>query len=174
MTLIDKLRCKGYNIEGLNIREIDERRIEVTKVVKNEGIDIPMNIILFINDWGGDKEYAFLELDDFFITNLKNGTEEQQIMGVTGRRKRNGIFTHFLKQFVGENKFYVRDASPYWKKRFTCEDMPDNMISCINPDNITGGGKRNKKSKRRKSKRRKSKRRKSKKSRKKKTHRRSR
>lgn len=163
MALIEKLKSKGFNIEGLDIRELNERRIGVNKIVKNdEGIDIPMTINLYINDWVGGKEYELLELDDFFISGLINGTEEQQNRGVTGKRKGNGEFTDFLKQFVGKNKFYVRGPTPYWEKRFTCEDMPDNMISCINPDKITGGGKRNKKYKRRKSKRRKSKKRKSK------------
>ena len=162
MSLIDKLRSKGYNLEGLDVKVIGERQIEVKKIVINDkGIDIPMSIILYINDWGGDKEYEFLELDDFFITHLVNGTKEQQQSEVTGRRKGKGEFTHFLKQFVGENKFYVRGPTPYWKKRFTCEDKPRNMISCINPDKVGGGGKRNKKSKKRKSKRSKSKKRKS-------------
>ena len=106
MTLINKLESKGFNIEGLDIREIGERQIEVKKVVKNdEGIDIPMTITLCINDWGGEKEFEFLELDDFYIKLLTNGTEEQQVMGVTGRRKGKGIFTDFIKKFVGKTNF---------------------------------------------------------------------
>ena len=133
MALIEKLKSKGYNIEGLDIREIDERRIEVKKIVKNdEDIDIPMTITLCINDWGGEKELEFLELDDFYISGLINGTEEQQVMGVTGRRKGKGIFTDFIKQFVGEEKFYVRGPTPYWKKMFTCGDLSRDMIFCHN------------------------------------------
>ena len=60
MSLIEKLKSKGYNIEDLDVREIDERQISVKKIVKNdEGIDIPMTIILYINDWGGKKNMNF-------------------------------------------------------------------------------------------------------------------
>ena len=122
---------------------------------------------------GGEKEYEFLELDDFFITHLINGTEEQQILDITGRRKGKGKFTDFIKQFVGEEKFYVRGPTPYWKKMFTCGDLPRDMIFFHNKQ-CQGGGSKRRKYKRKKSKKRKSKRRKSKKSRKKKTRRRSR
>ena len=60
MSLIDKLRSKGYNIEGLDINQIHERYIEVKKSVKNaEGIDIDMTITLCINNWGGSKNINF-------------------------------------------------------------------------------------------------------------------
>ena len=160
-SLIEALKEKGYNteIEGLIIKSKDHPRyIDVIKYFRNaEGIDIPMSIMLCINDWGGVKEYDFLKLDDFFIISLTNGTQEQGALDVTGRRKGNGEMTDFIKQFVGGNKFYVRGTSPYWNNTFNCKGMSRGIISCTNPDNTTGGGKRNKKSKRRKSKKRKSK-----------------
>lgn len=104
-----KLESKGFNIDGLSIRLIDDnekRNIEVKKIITNsDGIDIPMTIILVLNEWGGRKVYSFLELDDFYIKLLTNGTEEQQVMGVTGRRKGKGIFTDFIKKFVGKTNF---------------------------------------------------------------------
>jgi hypothetical protein len=116
---------------------------------------------------GGEKEYEFLELDDFYISTISNGTPGQRAMEIDLNRGK-GVFTDFIKQFVGEEKIYVHGHTPYWKKRFTCEDMPDNIISCNNPETLGSIAKR------RNSKKRKSKRRKSKKSRKKKTRRRSR
>jgi hypothetical protein len=48
MALIDKLKSKGFNIEDLDIEELNERVIEVKKIVKNDGgIDIPMTITLY-------------------------------------------------------------------------------------------------------------------------------
>ena len=152
---------KGFNIEGLDINKLDERQISVKKIVKNgERIDIPMTIKFRINDWGGGyKEYDFLELDDFFISSIQNGTSEQRVAGIDVNEGK-GVFTDFIKQFVGGETFYVMGSTPYWIRTFTCEDLPENMIFCRNKQGQEGGSKR-RKSKKRKSKR-KSKRRRSK------------
>ena len=159
-----KLESKGFNIDGLSIRLIDDnekRNIEVKKIITNsDGIDIPMTIILVLNEWGGRKVYSFLELDDFYILRAKNGDNEQKVRGIVPQNDNESReFMSFIKKFLGnDNVFYVQEPTAFWESEFIHKKIPHrNMIVCLNKQ---GGGSKRRKSKRRKSKR-KSKRRKS-------------
>lgn len=85
--------------------------------------------------------------------------------------KGKGIFTEFVKQVVGNNKFYVRVvgaaerklAKAFWYKTFNCVNIGGYITSCIDRSTVRGqpeisggssglseGGGRRKKTRRRK------------------------
>ena len=119
--LREKLIAKGFNLEGLIFVQLDPRSVEISKQALNKDkIVIPMSIMLKINNWGGEREYENLELDDFYISGIFNGTAEQAVAGIDVN-KGLGVFTGFLKEFLSDvQTFYVTGASPYWARLFDC------------------------------------------------------
>ena len=119
--LKQKLIDKGFNlqIDGIDVIHLDPRTIELGKNAQNDdGVDIPMTIELKINNWGGEKQYEFLRINDFFIIGVRNGTQEQHAAGIDTNQGK-GIFTRFLKEVVGHmGSFHVFKPTLYWGKIF--------------------------------------------------------
>ena len=118
---------KGFNItiDDLEILTIGDRNIQLTKIVKNRNSDpIYMEIRLTTNNWNGKKEYAWMDIDDFYISGVSNRIENANSKSV------KGDFTNYIKEFVGNKVFYVRGATPYWDKRFTIHDKIQDISIC--------------------------------------------
>ena len=127
---------KGFNIniDDLEILTIGDRNIQLTKIVKNRNSDpIYMEIRLTINDWNGKKEYAWMDIDDFYISGVSNRIENANSKSV------KGDFTNYIKEFVGNKVFYVRGATPYWDKRFTIHDKIQDISICQNTKSTAKG-----------------------------------
>jgi hypothetical protein len=129
--LREKLIAKGFNLEGLVFFQVDARNVTISKNALNKDkILIPMEILLRINNWGGEREYENLELDDFYILGIINGTQEQAVAGIDVN-KGKGVFTGFLKEFLSDvQTFYVRGASPYWARLFDCVHHAEGITKC--------------------------------------------
>lgn len=86
MALIEKLKKKEFNLDGLDVKEMpNERTVKISKTVKNDhGDDVPMSIAITFNHWGRGIEFDFLKRDDCYIEWIYNGAQEQQRRG---RRK---------------------------------------------------------------------------------------
>jgi len=137
MALIENLKTdKGFHLEGLDVKEFDGRGVKISKTVKNgDGGDVPMSISISFNRWGRKLEFSFLEPDDCYIFLIENGTQEQSQSGQDVNEGK-GVFTEFVKQVVGNNQFYVKQASPFWHNTFTCENKGRGIISCIDHSTV--------------------------------------
>jgi len=128
--LREKLIAKGFNLEGLVFFQVDASNVIISKNALNKDkILIPMNILLRINNWGGKREYENLELDDFYIFGITNGTQEQAAAGIDVNK---GVFTGFLKEFLSDvQTFYVKGATPYLDlDLFDCVHHAEGITKC--------------------------------------------
>ena len=136
MALIQNLMTdKGFHLEDLDVKEFDGRGVKISKTVKNgDGDDVPMSILISFNLWGRKLEFPFLKQDDCYIYLIENGTQEQSQSGKGVAPE--GIFTEFVKQVVGNNKFYVKRAEQFWYDTFTCVNVGSGIISCIDHSTV--------------------------------------
>lgn len=124
---------RGFNldIKDLEISTIGDRNIELIKEIENtNGDSIYMEIRLTINDWNGRKEYAWMDRDDFYISGISNRDIEGNLINRLDLNRVKGVFTNFIREFVGTNQFYVRGATPYWNKTFIIVDKIDDITIC--------------------------------------------
>ena len=117
------LESKGFNIsDDMTVKALDNNTYTITKIVQNvHGEEVPMEIMLEKNIWekSGKPRNPNLSTDDLYIIQVTNGTVEQERSkdnSYTNRGK--GIFTKFIYDVVGNKPCYVKDASPYWGRRF--------------------------------------------------------
>ena len=180
MALIEKLKAKGFNLKDLDVKEIDERTVKISKTVDG----VTMSIEITFNFWYRSQrlvhEFDFLELDDYYISNIINGTQEQILEGKVASEEQ---LTEFVKQVVGNNMFNVNRPSEFWREfwhdTFTCVNIRGGITSFIDRSTVgdsdggqaeisggssglSKGGGRRKKTRRRKYKKKSKKRRKSK------------
>ena len=136
---------RGFNldIKDLEISTIGDRNIQLIKEVENtDGDAIYMEIRLTINDWNGRKEYEWMDKDDFYISGISNRDKEGSLINRLDLNRAKGVFTNFIREFVGSNEFYVRGATPYWDKTFTVLDKIDDITICQTSETVAKGVKR--------------------------------
>jgi hypothetical protein len=140
--LKSRLQKRGYNldIEDLEIFQIDNRNIQLTKQYKNSHSDnLSMEIRVTWNNWSGKKQYDWMDIDDFYISGITNRIEDENGNEIrTNERRVKGAFTSFIKELVGNNQFYVRGATPYWSKRFNIIKKRDDITMCQVSRSATG------------------------------------
>jgi len=152
--IIEQLRLKEYNFDKYKtIVNHDNRHITIEEETTDDGdrnIPITMSITMRWNNWDGEKEFKFLDLNDFLISGVYNGSTEQRVQEI---KPEKGTFTKFVKEFLKNRKvFYVMAPTQYWDKVFNKIKVERD----IGHYNVVGGGGRKKRTKkRRKSRRRK-------------------
>ena len=110
-------QCKDNNMEVKEVgrQGMTSRTIAVTRTVSVSNEDVKMELNLRINRWGDEKEFEFLNLTDFIVVRLFNGTREQQMSGINNG---TGNFTKFIHDVVADGSLYVYGATSYWRNKF--------------------------------------------------------
>jgi hypothetical protein len=134
--LKEAILSHGFEIE--ENKSEGRSKIIIRRNQINEGIPSSMVIYFDGNNWGDEKRYKQLELDDYYISALEFAVSPDVLetmqpddhikLGMRGSGKFTEFIKDLLKIYEGQGKRLIVGApTPYWERRFTLTSLGSEM-----------------------------------------------